>query len=66
MKFINVFEIQEELKYCKDISRVDFFNSCINKDEECHRKKDYLLTYINHLDFFFKYGKYDILLLRIF
>jgi len=45
-KIINAFEIQEELKYCKDISRIDFFNSCI---------MSIMRFYFNDLEMSFKF-----------
>ena len=57
IQIIYAFQIQEELQYCKDTTRVDFSNSCKQNEEACSNKKNYLLTFINHLDVFIKYGK---------
>ena len=57
IQIILAFQLQEEFQYCKDITRVDFSKSCTQNGEDCNNKKTYLLTFINHQDFFFKYGK---------
>ncbi len=52
------FQLRDELKYCIDNERIDFVNSCIEeKKDSCLIKKNYLMTYINHANFYFKYGK---------